>query len=1364
MAAGDTPGRLRPTQAVRIAGGKLDVNVCGQDTPLQVEVVNPTDISTPVVNAIGAQTASLTAQLQAICDKLDAGITVNAVQSGAWSMTIDGQPIQTSLDADTIADLVSALEAAQLNVNIAGQDQNIGVTVDTTDGPIDVAVDFTDLINAIQLQVKKDYEPLQTKCIVDANGDEIPNTGVYLEYTYDFFGNPVGNPREVYSHIVNGEWTTYTLQAGDVVARCAPDLVREPKKQCWEVPAQVLMGTDAAPFVIVAGDLEIVSQGGQGNSLGPFVNTAGGLEFSIDGTAFDTWGNTVGGNGNQAVIDQDPLYIRNPATGTTVPFDVTALTGGGSPTYAATVTVPAQRFDVVVYSDGQQTVCDSMGNEVSLPAGAVQIECPSEFDKLCEIRDLTQAIKFGGVTTCFEKPNDLGQNTAPNSFEDFTGTAVNISADIELDIPTDGVITGFRLTLNSLTPAVPAPPTDTVISLLVNGVSTNTISTLGGIFTHEFTLNAPLPVSSGDFLTIQVVPEPGGIPADIFYLPANETQNAFLVGSNTRPMLTVIAEGVQKFSKVTYADKTEQFFDGEGSCIDALPSGVAPCENQEAQKLDDICDKLNQLIQIQQDRIDHELGNSLCYDVVIDPVELTFNSTDGENLGGGVINYADLNGTGIGATVTSSTGSIVLQSIGPLLNFNGDGTVTLQFSEAITIGEMTVRSSGGLDAVYSNFSVSPVSASAGFSLNGGVVTVDAGQAVPVDGIIDFGGVEVTEISFDINQNASTTHINNIAGVNRRPEVRKAVPLYEDGVIIEYRDSITQSVIPAADVYECPASSSEASIASDTLCNGDTGLKVETVNATFDYWELDSVDNQLIDQQWDDVTDGAGIFTLAERIKENGDAFLASFDTSQATSIDGFVSSLNVDDANNAGGVVDYQRLSGYIVVTEDGSHRYAGAAEGYIALDLMAGSLPVNRIYCEVRANSGASDTFAIASGIYKIYAHNVDLGGISSSAIFQSDDGTGAFTNGLGAIMLSSTKPTYTKKIGNICAGVRTGEDGSPIEVDGVLITTDNPNTIPVAGEVSITPECKQELAKAIAEENAKCVTAQFSEKQLTNLNSLVDLFNFAPNADDTIDNAVVTIADIEAFFDNFDYDATPAATSTQGNFSIADFVGGAGTESNASFIEGYINVTGPMFIRMQNTNNWSGRVDLGENCSEYEDILTHYNGPGQSATSPAAAIPLGMHSLRVSSWDYDGANGNVNVQFSVTGTNGWTTDAASISGLEFGNVPPTERTFLGRVCEGSQDVIEVSTGLVVPAAELASNETASIGPIAVGPIFVNHFAYHIADPNDPTKKLKAFKMYRSDGTLGERILLTDIDPDAVDAQSMQVFNLAGESQGFLT
>ena len=66
---------------------------------VQVEVVNPTDISTPVVNAVQAQTATLTAQLQEICDKLDAGITVNAVQSGQWTVSIDAAQIQSIIDA-----------------------------------------------------------------------------------------------------------------------------------------------------------------------------------------------------------------------------------------------------------------------------------------------------------------------------------------------------------------------------------------------------------------------------------------------------------------------------------------------------------------------------------------------------------------------------------------------------------------------------------------------------------------------------------------------------------------------------------------------------------------------------------------------------------------------------------------------------------------------------------------------------------------------------------------------------------------------------------------------------------------------------------------------------------------------------------------------------------------------------------------------------------------------------------------------------------------------------------------------------------------------------------------------------------------
>ena len=45
-----------------------------------------------------------------------------------------------------------------------------------------------------------------------------------------------------------------------------------------------------------------------------------------------------------------------------------------------------------------------------------------------------------------------------------------------------------------------------------------------------------------------------------------------------------------------------------------------------------------------------------------------------------------------------------------------------------------------------------------------------------------------------------------------------------------------------------------------------------------------------------------------------------------------------------------------------------------------------------------------------------------------------------------------------------------------------------------------------------------------------------------------------------------------------------------------------------------------------------------------------------------------------------------------------------------------------------------------------VGYVPYCIADPDNADQTLKAFKMLHSDGTFGDRLLLTDIDPEAVD------------------
>ena len=261
-----------------------------------------------IVAAIEAQTATLSADLQAICDKLEAGITVNAVQSGEWVVSIDGEPLSVELTADNIADLAAALEG--LTVTIGGQDvtldvnivndtltvaldadslaalENITVTIDTSAGPVEItgevtidtgdnglAIDwtgikdaltglvveaeinnFSDLValltaddvtitvdgtvaieqdqidslldgltsieDAIKNTVRVDWEPLNF-CVVDAEGNSVPLTGVFDEIRYDSAGVVISRTLVLSQLAADGSaWSSYTLGAGETVAEC----------------------------------------------------------------------------------------------------------------------------------------------------------------------------------------------------------------------------------------------------------------------------------------------------------------------------------------------------------------------------------------------------------------------------------------------------------------------------------------------------------------------------------------------------------------------------------------------------------------------------------------------------------------------------------------------------------------------------------------------------------------------------------------------------------------------------------------------------------------------------------------------------------------------------------------------------------------------------------------------------------------------------------------------------------------------------------------------------------------------------------------------------------------------------------------
>lgn len=192
-----------------------------------------TDQTSALQTALEAQTLSLGAQLQALCDKLDAGITVNAVQSGVWEVAAD-------LSTADLEELTELLSDATLQVNVAGQDTPLDVTL--TQDPLAVSVDFAPLIAAIEAQVTVDYETLPY-CIMNG-GERVPSTGVYLRTATDYFGNVI--TEQVVTSIMSpaGVWTAYTLGAGDTIVDCP---VEAPTSHSTEATYTYASGSTTVP-------------------------------------------------------------------------------------------------------------------------------------------------------------------------------------------------------------------------------------------------------------------------------------------------------------------------------------------------------------------------------------------------------------------------------------------------------------------------------------------------------------------------------------------------------------------------------------------------------------------------------------------------------------------------------------------------------------------------------------------------------------------------------------------------------------------------------------------------------------------------------------------------------------------------------------------------------------------------------------------------------------------------------------------------------------------------------------------------------------------------------------------------------------
>lgn len=210
----------------------------------------------------------------------------------------------------------------------------------------------------------------------------------------------------------------------------------------------------------------------------------------------------------------------------------------------------------------------------------------SLLDCLEEIKVLLN-VPAPGIETKFCKPRDFGQNTSGSSFEDVAGSP--ITRVIELDIPEDGVFLGARIRLNAL---ATFGGTQTSVSFVLTNedsgetYTTNAVNTFGGVFPHDFLLETPLEVTRGQFFSLRAVVEEGGIADEVQFNGTSTRQIAYFAGAGNdgNPMITFLVEGQETVTKVTFTDKSEQFFDNEGVCIDELPSGFTVCPSADQEQ------------------------------------------------------------------------------------------------------------------------------------------------------------------------------------------------------------------------------------------------------------------------------------------------------------------------------------------------------------------------------------------------------------------------------------------------------------------------------------------------------------------------------------------------------------------------------------------------------------------------------------------------------------------------------------------------------------------------------------------------------------------------------------------------------------
>lgn len=1050
---------------------------------------------------------------------------------------------------------------------------------------------------------------------------------------------------------------------------------QDPKKTCFEIPAssQEIAGNQDSPWIIVPGDLELTRSGGDQAGNGGWQNgTFGQVEYSRDGgQTYGNWSQILGGGQQQTGI---PILIRNMVTGTTVSVVFSLVAGAGSPNFegVATVTFPQQTFECLEYSDGSKVCCDALGNEVEIPAEAIQVRCPS-------IRDLIDQKKLVLTTQCRE------HRIARNEELEVAGTLeTNIDQNDQQDQL--GLVTVSAFGGEQTFTSVNNTGQDVLITGATIGYGLNAFDGDGGLPTMRVVINGQ---------TLQLFPQVGLPPL----------QSSYADGMFVRAEPPILVRNGQLITTVVHADSslggnTASFdlsgldndqpftnnvlFNGEptrtrvslsGARFDSEKYQIHLCPDGTKIGVDVTRCEVIDVAQIPEDAVTCEdfsepelqySGETVCYDRS-EPRPAGFvpiTSLEGSVSDNNFVVTTDNNAPVIadtGSFTVSGNSTITLTFDSPVtFRFAGEGDGTSQIWNN-TNGLITEATTDGTNWIFEE---GPDSNTDMIVLNGQSVTGHPGNNF-VASDVDWGYIETQGATTVTFKSASTDAVRFIAFDNGVEADIGEARLFFQGKRAIYCDSdtgleLTNSQVET--VRDC--------IQPDTTEECVPGLtgEFQNVGGNLGDGQFELIGTSPNGGLSDDPNATDYVVLKGGSPPPSGEVYYSGFDSAGGGTSLGVTLNTPIELDSR---LSEFRFAYDFYNFVALGSN--LGVNQTDVPITVVTDVGPVTIIYSltnpekEILRDGGwfeFDETFQIPDGATQILGYQL---------ILENNTQGGAPTTGF--------DPTNTEVFAVAPIGFffETYEDC-----------------------ISTVEKCLEEIKKEL-----RTTRGQYAEKVFVE-NGEVIVQNFNANPDNTIDNATATLADITAFFDNIDYSLTPDDTSTQADLSYVDFVGGAGTESNYSVLLATVSLDAPVDVRTSRTQNYSVRIELGENCGDYETLVDSFNGPNGTVASPPVTIPAGIHLLRITAWDYDGANGNFNFQTNAAG-GGFVT---GIDGILLSSAEPIERLFEGKVCDGSSEVIDVLTGLVIPGA--TRREVDDLGEIRE---LLNKLLGQTQDVPEPTK-----------------------------------------------